>query len=270
MAHPQPDMGERNLCSKRKFCGNDADNFREVRYCGEWSRLRGESDMDESTPFRPGPARDSFDYSRSEIDYENDLLWVECSSSLVSSTRSGEAKATSQQQPTGSQFQHSPSPSHSNYSSPISGESIPFVQLCELSYSVQDRQTSRYQTRLSLWTAEGLHAGFDPPATVISWYSRLRLDEPDIYRLAIHLWKRISSSRRYSDSALLNSDSAAESINVLAACLWIGCKLLNNRFPALSAAAFKKALGKPLPGLCAAELEIMELLEWRPLQGFFP
>ena len=142
------------------------------------------------------------------------------------------------------------------------------MQLCELPCRGQDRQVSRYQTYPSLWTSEGRHAGFDPPSTVISWYCRLRLDQPDIYRLAIHLWKRISSSRSYSDSALLKSDSVDNSMNVLAACFWISCKLFNNRFPALSAIAFKKALGKSLPGLCAAEREIMGHLEWRPLQGF--
>ena len=87
MAHTQPGMAERNLCSKRKFCGKFADDWdREVRYCGEGSRLRRDSDMDESvTPFKPaacGQARDPFDSSRSGIDYAetvngNDLLWVE-------------------------------------------------------------------------------------------------------------------------------------------------------------------------------------------------
>ena len=118
--------------------------------------------------------------------------------------------------------------------------------------------------------ATGEQVNIDAPEMITSWYRRLNLDEPEVSRLAAHIWNRASSARLSKSPELkwISEETGDDALARLAACFWISYKISNKRCPVLSAANFKLRLGMPRIALGANELETLKLLDWRPLKGF--
>ncbi|CAI5979703.1 unnamed protein product [Closterium sp. NIES-64] len=95
-----------------------------------------------------------------------------------------------------------------------------------------------------------------------SWYARLALRGPHVSDLAFHIFQKVLRK-------LQPGRVAADSLRVtLAACMWTAAKLDDNQKTLPRASDVAAVARVPAKRLQAAELEVMKLVDWRPLEGF--
>ncbi|CAI5975099.1 unnamed protein product [Closterium sp. NIES-65] len=95
-----------------------------------------------------------------------------------------------------------------------------------------------------------------------SWYARLALRGPHVSDLAFHIFQKVLRK-------LQPGRVAADSLRVtLAACMWTAAKLDDNQKTLPRASDVAAVARAPAKRLQAAELEVMKLVDWRPLEGF--
>ncbi|CAI5467160.1 unnamed protein product [Closterium sp. Yama58-4] len=95
-----------------------------------------------------------------------------------------------------------------------------------------------------------------------SWYARLALRGPHVSDLAFHIFQKVLRK-------LQPGRVAADSLRVtLAACMWTAAKLDDNQKTLPRASDVAAVARVPAQRLQAAELEVMKLVDWRPLEGF--
>ncbi|GJP36767.1 hypothetical protein CLOM_g21240 [Closterium sp. NIES-68] len=95
-----------------------------------------------------------------------------------------------------------------------------------------------------------------------SWYSRLALRGPHVSDLAFHIFQKVLRK-------LQPGRVAADSLRVtLAACMWTAAKLDDNQKTLPKASDVAAVARVPAQRLQAAELDVMKLVGWRPLEGF--
>ncbi|CAI7788042.1 unnamed protein product [Closterium sp. NIES-53] len=95
-----------------------------------------------------------------------------------------------------------------------------------------------------------------------SWYARLALRGPHVSDLAFHIFQKVLRK-------LQPGRVAADSLRVtLAACMWTAAKLDDNQKTLPRASDVAGVARVPAKRLQAAELEVMKLVDWRPLEGF--
>ncbi|CAI5526448.1 unnamed protein product [Closterium sp. Naga37s-1] len=96
-----------------------------------------------------------------------------------------------------------------------------------------------------------------------SWYARLALRGPHVSDLAFHIFQKVLRK-------LQPGRVAADSLRVtLAACMWTAAKLDDNQKTLPRASDVAAVARVPAKRLQAAELEVMKLVDWRPLEGIF-
>ncbi|CAI5965810.1 unnamed protein product [Closterium sp. NIES-64] len=94
-----------------------------------------------------------------------------------------------------------------------------------------------------------------------SWYARLALRGPHVSDLAFHIFQKVLRK-------LQPGRVAADSLRVtLAACMWTAAKLDDNQKTLPRASDVAAVARVPAKRLQAAELEVMKLVDWRPLEG---
>ncbi|CAI5458775.1 unnamed protein product [Closterium sp. Yama58-4] len=95
-----------------------------------------------------------------------------------------------------------------------------------------------------------------------SWYARLALRGPHVSDLAFHIFQKVLRK-------LQPGRVAADSLRVtLAACMWTAAKLDDNQKTLPRASDVAAVARVSAQRLQAAELEVMKLVDWRPLEGF--
>ncbi|CAI5978917.1 unnamed protein product [Closterium sp. NIES-65] len=93
-------------------------------------------------------------------------------------------------------------------------------------------------------------------------FSQLALRGPHVSDLAFHIFQKVLRK-------LQPGRVAADSLRVtLAACMWTAAKLDDNQKTLPRASDVAAVARVPAKRLQAAELEVMKLVDWRPLEGF--
>jgi hypothetical protein len=83
--------------------------------------------------------------------------------------------------------------------------------------------------------------------------------------LALHLFRRVES--RLCPATLTSAGARCPRRAGLAACLWVAAKAVDARGAAPRGAALALLAGASVPALAAAELHVLQLVDWAPLAG---
>ncbi|EFJ45445.1 hypothetical protein VOLCADRAFT_94316 [Volvox carteri f. nagariensis] len=95
----------------------------------------------------------------------------------------------------------------------------------------------------------------------------LGMSEPDTARLSLHCWRRVSELPQLHHATRLWPSAPAGKKLYATACLWVSIKLEEKRRDAPGGVVLSH-LAAATPGdLCAAELAVMNWLNWRPYDG---
>lgn len=115
--------------------------------------------------------------------------------------------------------------------------------------------------------AAGLPCRLTAGQQLLAWSgSVLRVQCSDAYYMAQHIFKRVA--KRMDGELLASFGTRVPAAAAMLICLWIGAKCEDRRRHLVGASTIGKACGMPPSGVSALELYVMQLLDWRPYEGF--